>query len=97
MLISDVVRSKREWDSPAAGIQEIRENERRADNNPRVRGDGGDHLVVGEGVDYYSGGSNNDTINSLDGRPDTVSCGLGLDDQIIADRDLDAVYGDCER
>lgn len=66
-------------------------------NDELSGGPGGDHLVGGEGIAYYSGSNNNDTINSLDNRQDTVSCGLGLDDQVLADKDLDAVYGDCER
>lgn len=73
------------------------------DEDDAYGGSGNDEVRSGNGQDdiyggdYYSGGNNNDTINSKDNRPDTVSCGLGLDDQVLADKDLDAVYSDCER
>lgn len=61
-----------------------------------IYGYGGDNVVGGEGIDYLSGGGNIDTINSLDGRPDIVSCGLGDDDQVIADEE-DNVATECDR
>ena len=59
-------------------------------------GRGSDDVVGGEGIDYLSGGGNNDTINSLDGRPDIVSCGLGDDDQVTVDEE-DNVATECDR
>ena len=60
-------------------------------------GSGTDELSGGRGFDYLSGGGNSDTIVSVDGRSnDTVSCGPGIDDQVLADEG-DGVSGDCER
>jgi Ca2+-binding RTX toxin-like protein len=59
-------------------------------------GDQADVLNGGSGVDELSGGNNDETINALDNGPDLVNCGLGTDDQVIADHE-DGVNGDCER
>ena len=55
---------------------------------------GNDRIWGGIDRDRLSGGSGNDWLRSLDGAPDTVSCGSGID-QVIADR-RDAVARDCE-
>jgi Ca2+-binding RTX toxin-like protein len=61
---------------------------------------GGDDTVIGRMGDdeLYGmpGGDNNDTINAVGGGHDLINCGLGTDDQVIADTD-DGVNGDCER
>ncbi len=48
------------------------------------------------GGDELSGGNNNDTINAVGGGHALINCGLGTDDQVIADADA-GVNGDCER
>jgi Ca2+-binding RTX toxin-like protein len=59
--------------------------------------EGDDELTGGEGIDELSGGNNNDTINALGGGRDSINCGLGSDDQGIAD-EVDGVnINDCER
>jgi len=47
---------------------------------------GGNDTVVGrDGIDELSGGNNNDTINALGGGRDSINCGPGSDDQVMAD------------
>jgi Ca2+-binding RTX toxin-like protein len=48
-------------------------------------GNGADNLNGGDGIDELSGGNNNDTIDALGGGWDSINCGLGSDDQVIAD------------
>ena len=57
---------------------------------------GGSAQLRGPQTDELSGGNNNDIINALGGGRDLVNCGLGTDDQVIAD-EADGVNGDCER
>ncbi len=71
--------------------------------NDRMSGAAGnDRLTDRSGRDSFSGGIGNDTIDSRDtslaGRRvrDTVTCGAGRLDRVIADR-RDAVARDCER
>jgi hypothetical protein len=60
-------------------------------------GDGADNLNGGDGIDEPSGGNNNDTIDALGGGRDSINCGLGSDDQVIAD-EVDGVnINDCEK
>jgi serralysin len=70
---------------------------RGGDGNDEVYGGSGtDNLSGGKGFDYLSGGVNSDTILSVDGRAnDTVSCGTGDDDRVLADEG-DLVLGDCD-
>ncbi len=56
---------------------------------------GADNLNGGVGIDELSGGNNNDTIDALGGGRDSINCGLGSDDQVIAD-EVDGVnINDC--
>jgi Ca2+-binding RTX toxin-like protein len=57
-------------------------------------GTGSDTLRGDGGVDRFDGGAGNDTINSRDGRRETVMCGVGRLDRVIADR-VDRLVG-CE-
>ena len=59
---------------------------------------GGTDTVVGRGGDdELSGGNNNDTIDALGDGRDSINCGLGSDDQVIAD-EVDGVnINDCEK
>jgi Ca2+-binding RTX toxin-like protein len=63
---------------------------------------GADRLADHSGRDSFSGGAGNDHIDARDttalGRrtPDTVSCGSGRYDVVLADR-RDRVNHDCER
>ena len=41
------------------------------------------------------GGKDDDVILARDGRRDTISCGTGKPDRVVADR-ADRVAGDCE-
>ena len=50
----------------------------------------------GAGKDKISGGAGNDTIAARDGSRDTIKCGSGRHDLVIADR-RDRVASDCER
>ncbi len=59
-----------------------------------IGGTGNDTLNGGPGSDRFDGGAGDDTINSRDGRRETVSCGLGREDRVTADR-LDRLVG-CE-
>jgi Ca2+-binding RTX toxin-like protein len=58
-------------------------------------GPGNDRLSGGSGRDRLRGGAGNDTINSRDGRRETVRCGTGTGDRVRADRS-DRLIG-CER
>lgn len=57
---------------------------------------GNDRLAGGPGRDRMSGGSGNDYLNARDGEVDTVHCGDGRADRVVADR-ADKVARDCER
>ena len=57
---------------------------------------GGDRLTGGSGRDRISGGKDDDVIYARDGQRDSISCGTGNPDRVIADR-ADRVAGDCER
>jgi Ca2+-binding RTX toxin-like protein len=57
---------------------------------------GNDRLVGGTGPDRISGHSGNDYVNALDRERDSVRCGDGRSDRVIADR-VDSVARDCER
>ena len=62
----------------------------------RVSGGGGkDKLTGGKGVDRLDGGAGNDVVNSRDKRRETVRCGKGRRDRVIADK-KDRLRG-CER
>jgi hypothetical protein len=51
-----------------------------------IDGQGGnDNITGGKGADFLFGGAGNDTINSRDGKTDTVDCGPGTD-RIIGDK-----------
>ena len=53
----------------------------------RIRGGAGDDSISGgAGNDTLVGDAGNDTLNSRDGRRETVSCGTGRQDRVIADR-----------
>jgi Ca2+-binding RTX toxin-like protein len=58
-------------------------------------GAGNDQIVAGKGKNKVSGGSGNDTINTKNGKRDTVDCGRGKKDKLRADK-LDKVKG-CEK
>jgi hypothetical protein len=63
--------------------------------NDTLAGDAGNDILRGDsGTDRFAGGAGNDTINSRDGRRETVDCGLGSRDRVTADR-VDRVVG-CE-
>jgi Ca2+-binding RTX toxin-like protein len=49
-------------------------------------GAGNDKIVGGKGKNKVSGGAGNDTINTRNGKRDTVDCGRGSKDQLRADR-----------
>jgi Ca2+-binding RTX toxin-like protein len=49
-------------------------------------GPGNDRLSGGSGRNRLRGGAGNDTINSRDGRRETVRCGTGTGDRVRADR-----------
>jgi Ca2+-binding RTX toxin-like protein len=57
---------------------------------------GNDRLTGGPGADRMSGGSGNDYLNARDGERDSVRCGDGRKDRVVADR-VDSVARDCER
>ena len=57
---------------------------------------GNDRLVGGTGRDRISGGSGNDYVNARDRERDSVRCGDGRSDRVVADRG-DSVARDCER
>ena len=57
---------------------------------------GNDRLVGGSGPDRISGGSGNDYVNARDRERDSVRCGDGRADRVVADR-ADSVARDCER
>ena len=56
---------------------------------------GGDRLTGGSGRDRISGGKDDDVIYARDGQRDSVSCGTGKPDRVVADPS-DRVAGDCE-
>jgi Ca2+-binding RTX toxin-like protein len=63
--------------------------------NDTLAGDAGDDTLRGDsGTDRFAGGAGNDTINSRDGRRETVDCGIGRRDRVTADR-VDRLVG-CE-
>jgi Ca2+-binding RTX toxin-like protein len=71
--------------------------------NDEIYGQPGGNSISGSDVadnlyggDELSGGNNNDTINALGGGRDLINCGLGNDDQVIAD-EVDGVQGDREK
>jgi Ca2+-binding RTX toxin-like protein len=57
-------------------------------------GTGNDTLNGGPGNDRFDGGAGNDVINSRDNVRESVTCGLGRQDRVTADR-LDRLVG-CE-
>ena len=57
---------------------------------------GNDRLVGGTGFDRISGGVGNDYVNARDRERDSVRCGTGSSDRVVADR-VDSVARDCER
>jgi Ca2+-binding RTX toxin-like protein len=64
-------------------------------SNDRLAGDAGNDTLRGDsGTDRFAGGAGEDTINSRDGRRETVSCGMGRRDRVTADR-VDQLVG-CE-
>ncbi len=66
-----------------------------SEDDDDVYGDDGADNLNGGGIDELSGGNNNDTINALGGGRDSINCGLGSDDQVIAD-EVDGVnINDC--
>jgi hypothetical protein len=84
---------------------------RGSDGNERVDGEGGDDRLTGNGGDdELEGGpghdtlvgdssdltiTGNDTLNAVDGEPDTLSCGLGAD--IVNADQFDTIEaGECE-
>jgi hypothetical protein len=57
-----------------------------AERDQRLFGfDGDDEIAGGEGSDVLTGGSGNDRIDARDGELDTVDCGGGLAEQLLAD------------
>jgi Ca2+-binding RTX toxin-like protein len=60
-----------------------------------ISGDDGDDDAYGDSGNDQVRRGNNDTINSRDGGPHIVSCGLGGDDRVNADPE-DDVADDCE-
>ncbi len=60
-----------------------------------LTGGAGDDTLRGDGgLDRFDGGAGNDTINSRDGRRESVTCGTGRQDRVNADR-VDRLLG-CE-
>jgi Ca2+-binding RTX toxin-like protein len=57
-------------------------------------GAGNDALNGGPGNDRFDAGPGDDTVNARDGRSETVNCGPGRQDRVIADR-TDRLVG-CE-
>ncbi len=57
---------------------------------------GNDRLTGGPGADRISGNSGSDYINARDGERDSVRCGQGRKDRVVADR-IDSVARDCEK
>ena len=54
--------------------------------NDRIFGStGGDRLTGGSGRDRISGGKDDDVIDARDGQRDSISCGTGKPDRVIAD------------
>ena len=54
-------------------------------------------MVGGPGHDVLRGGKGNDFINARDGEPDTISCGGGSNDYVVADLiDFLITRGACE-
>jgi Ca2+-binding RTX toxin-like protein len=56
---------------------------------------GVDTLVGGDGEDTIDAGEQHDTISALDGEPDDVFCGTSDDDDVLFDKGLDTLTGDC--
>lgn len=55
--------------------------------------DGDDQIAGGEGQDVLDGGRGNDRIDALDGELDTIDCGGGLQEQLLADPVEAAIVG----
>lgn len=49
-------------------------------------GAGNDKINGGQGLNTYSGGAGNDNILAVNGRRETIDCGLGRQDKVRADR-----------
>ena len=64
-----------------------------SNGNDIVDGGPGIDQLYGDGFYYDFGGS--DTINSRDGEPDEVSCGLGFD--VVTADSLDNIYVECDQ
>ena len=64
--------------------------------NDKVQSQGGaDRIAGGDGKDNIRAGGANDQVNSADGFPDKVKCGLGFDKAVVDDKDK--VSNDCNR
>lgn len=60
-------------------------------------GDGRDVLIGGPQADLLEGNGGNDLVLAVDGTADTIRCGKGRRDRVVADRRLDRVARNCER
>jgi Ca2+-binding RTX toxin-like protein len=49
-------------------------------------GNGNDKLNGGSGSNKFSGGAGDDRINAVNGRRDTIDCGAGKRDRVVADK-----------
>jgi Ca2+-binding RTX toxin-like protein len=85
--------AERDWICGRGGADVLRGKE---GNDTLVGGAGGDLILGAAGRDYVSGGGGNDTVKVRDGVRDTVNCGLGSRDLVIADSH-DVVRANCER
>jgi Tol biopolymer transport system component len=68
----------------------------RAGADALLGGGGPDEIRPGSGRDRVGAGRGNDVVHVRDGWRDTVACGAGRGDIVVADR-LDVVASDCER
>ena len=66
-----------------------------AGNDTLVGGWGNDLIVGGAGRDQIRGGLGNDTIQAADNEIDTIDCGPGANDSVVADT-IDIIAGNCE-
>jgi Ca2+-binding RTX toxin-like protein len=85
--------AQRDWICGLGGADVLRG---KGGNDTLVGGTGGDLILGHAGRDSVAGGGGNDTIKVRYGLRDTVNCGLGLSDLVIADS-RDVVSANCER
>ena len=85
--------AQRDWICGLGGADVLRGKE---GNDKLVGGAGGDLILGHAGRDSVVGGRGNDTVKVRDGVRDTVNCGRGPSDLVIADS-RDVVRANCER